>query len=353
MNAWAGGEHVGRERASFSGDAHAARGVASRAPMTAAVPPVSSQAAPRRTRRRGIEALVGTSDVMERLRAEVRCFARSSACVLVEGETGTGKELVARALHEESGRHAGPFVPVNCGALPEHLVESELFGHLRGAFTGAHRDHPGLVEAAARGTLFLDEVEDVPPTLQGKLLRLLQEGEYRPLGATRARAADVRVVAASNRSLRGLVAEGRFRSDLYYRLDVLRLRLPPLRDRLEDLPMLVEHLLSVAGGTDPGPCDDAPGRAVIDVLRAHAWPGNVRELANLVERARVLVGSLGCETGWASAIGGIEEASVAVECLPVPDPGGVVARFGPARANAAGAEAEALRRLLDRHRWRR
>ncbi|MFM7143291.1 MAG: sigma 54-interacting transcriptional regulator, partial [Alphaproteobacteria bacterium] len=128
MNAWAGGEHVGRERASFSGDAHAARGVASRAPMTAAVPPVSSQAAPRRTRRRGIEALVGTSDVMERLRSEVRCFARSSACVLVEGETGTGKELVARALHEESGRHAGPFVPVNCGALPEQLVESELFG---------------------------------------------------------------------------------------------------------------------------------------------------------------------------------------------------------------------------------
>src|SRR6185436_16422973 len=150
------------------------------------------------------------------LRSAIRRSAVSSACVLIEGETGVGKELVARALHVESERASGPFVPINCGALPEHLVESELFGHVRGAFTEAHRDHPGLVAAAARGSLFLDEVEDLPLVLQGKLLRLLQEGEFRPVGALRAKAADVRVVAASNLDLAELVERRCFRGDLFY-----------------------------------------------------------------------------------------------------------------------------------------
>ncbi len=303
----------------------------------------------RADRGRGVDALVGASESMQALRSEVRCFARSGASVLVEGETGTGKELVARALHEESDRGAGPFVAVNCGALPEQLVESELFGHLRGAFTGAHRDHPGLVEAAARGTLFLDEVEDLPAPLQGKLLRLLQEGEYRPLGATRPRLADVRVVAASNLSLRVLVAEQRFRSDLYFRLDVLRLRLPPLRARLDDLPLLVEHLLSSAADAGRRAAPPPPPGRVLDALRLHSWPGNVRELANLVERARVLVASRGPEAGWADALAGLHDSlpgpgAGAAERLPRP----------PARCEPASSpEAEVLRRLLDRHRWRR
>ena len=310
-----------------------------------------SRRAARPSRSHGAEALLGASGAMQRLRAEVRCFARSSASVLVEGETGTGKELVARAIHEESERRGGPFVPVNCGALPEQLVESEFFGHLRGAFTGAHRDHPGLVEAAARGTLFLDEIEDLPPMLQGKLLRLLQEGEYRPLGAMRPREADVRVVAASNRSLRALVAERRFRSDLYYRLDVLRLRLPPLRDRLEDLPILVEHLVRRPGGAPvpEGAVPVEPG--VLAALAGHAWPGNVRELANLVERARVLAATRGAEAGWSAAIAGIE--TVETGCAPdgAPEP---LAALPPERIEPRRSqEADALLRLLDRHRWRR
>jgi transcriptional regulator with PAS, ATPase and Fis domain len=298
---------------------------------------------------RGADALVGDSDAMAVLREEVRCFARSPAVVLVEGETGTGKELAARALHEESDRRGGPFVPVNCGALPEQLVESELFGHLRGAFTGAHRDHPGLVEAAARGTLFLDEIEDLPAPLQGKLLRLLQEGEYRPLGALRPRVADVRVVAASNVDLRDLVDGRRFRSDLFFRLDVLRLRLPPLRDRTEDLPRLVDHLLARARGAGWRDVPPPPGAEVVRVLREHPWPGNVRELANLVERACVLVATRGPEQGWSAAAASLVCGRAADrEARPV---GSMrpVARCESARS----PEADALRRLLDRHRWRR
>ncbi|MEY4950960.1 MAG: hypothetical protein RL698_3171 [Pseudomonadota bacterium] len=297
-------------------------------------------------RARGGDALVGASESIQRLRADIRCFARSDACVLVEGETGTGKELVARALHEESARAAGPFVPVNCGALPEQLVESELFGHLRGAFTGAHRDHPGLVEAAARGTLFLDEIEDLPPPLQGKLLRLLQEGEYRPLGAVRARSADVRVVAASNAQLAGLVAERRFRSDLFYRLDVLHLEVPPLRARPEDVDPLVAHFLARTGRPRAVATGDLePPPECLAWMRGQSWPGNVRELANLVERAVVLVAEHGAARGWAVAISGAGRVAAATAAPPPRPP----ARF----EQAESPEASALRRLLDRHRWRR
>ncbi|MEW6271042.1 MAG: sigma-54 dependent transcriptional regulator, partial [Thermodesulfobacteriota bacterium] len=261
---------------------------------------------------RGVAALVGDGAPMESVRALVRRYARSRACVLVEGETGVGKELVARALHVESPRAAGPFVAINCGALPEHLVESELFGHVRGAFTGAHRDHAGLVEHAERGTLFLDEVEDLPPGLQGKLLRLLQEAEYRPVGATRARRADVRIVAASNADLHAMVEERRFRSDLYYRLNVLRIVVPALRERIDDLPALLAHLAGSSTAVAEARLPVAfvgPAPAQLALLRAHPWPGNVRELANLVERAAVIAATSGWAMGWTAALAQLDAAA--------------------------------------------
>ena len=301
---------------------------------------------PRTGSGRGAESLVGDGAAMQSVRVLLRRYARSRACVLVEGETGVGKELVARALHVESDRAAGPFVPINCGALPEHLVESELFGHVRGAFTGAHRDHPGLVEHAERGTLFLDEIEDLPAALQGKLLRLLQEGEYRPVGATRARRADVRVVAASNADLHAMVRERRFRRDLFYRLDVLRIVVPPLRGRLDDLPQLLAHLArDVVARSEPRFAAPLvpPSPAQLERLRAHAWPGNVRELANVVERAAVVATSIGWPAGWAAALGQLAAGSGAVAPL-------VAAPYEPAGDRSARA---ALVDLLERHRWRR
>ena len=297
----------------------------------------------------GADALVGEGAAMRAVRAQLRRYAASRACVLVEGETGVGKELVARALHVESDRAAGPFVPINCGALPEHLVESELFGHVRGAFTGAHRDHPGLVEHAERGTLFLDEVEDLPAPLQGKLLRLLQEGEYRPVGATRTRRADVRVVAASNADLEAMVRERRFRRDLFYRLDVLRIVVPPLRARLEDLPALVAHLardVVARSPLRPRTAFALPSPAQLAVLCAHAWPGNVRELANVVERAAVIAASTGWAAAWTAALA----------------PLGAASRDGAREACGARADAgdpaaapdrALLLDVLERHRWRR
>ena len=295
---------------------------------------------------RGADALVGGSAAMESVRVLLRRYARSRAAVLVEGETGVGKELVARALHVESSRAAGPFVPINCGALPEHLVESELFGHVRGAFTGAHRDHAGLVEHAERGTLFLDEVEDLPVGLQGKLLRLLQECEYRPVGATRARRADVRVVAASNAELQALVDERRFRRDLDYRLNVLRLVVPPLRARLDDLPALVAHLAASSAGVSDTrlPGFVGPGPEQLELLRDYFWPGNVRELANLVERAAVVAAASSWPAGWAAAVAQLGAGGA---------PSAVVAALVPSAPLADSEERRALLRLLERHRWRR
>lgn len=226
--------------------------------------------------------LVGRSDAVERLRAMVRRLGPSTVSVLVLGPTGTGKELVARALHSCSARAAGPFVPIHCGALPASLLESELFGHLKGSFTGAHRDQPGLIETAHRGTLLLDEVGEMPAAMQVKLLRFLQEGTFLPVGARAARRADVRVVAATHRDLEAMVADGSFREDLFYRLKGMVLRTPSLAERPGDIPLLAGLFLRRAmhGGAF---APDAAGW-----LAARPWPGNVRELRATVEAAAAL-----------------------------------------------------------------
>jgi DNA-binding NtrC family response regulator len=227
--------------------------------------------------------LVGASLAMREVFAVLERVAPTDATVLVEGETGTGKELVARALHAASPRRSGPFVAVDCGALPEGLLDSELFGHVKGAFTGAAAPRGGLFVRADRGTIFLDELGRIPPSVQARLLRVLEERMVRPVGGDRERAIDVRVVAATRDQLDAEVAAGRFRADLLYRLAVVRLRLPPLRSRREDLPRLVTELLRGRGLDDPAP--SGPG---LERLIAHAWPGNVRELRNVLDRALAL-----------------------------------------------------------------
>jgi DNA-binding NtrC family response regulator len=230
---------------------------------------------------------VGASGVVAQIKKTVRMLARTSASVLVEGESGTGKEVVAKTIHQESGR-AGRMISVNCGAIPESLLESELFGYEKGAFTGAIAAKPGIFEAADKGTLFLDEIADMPMSLQVKLLRLLQDGIFFRLGSTEARHADVRVVAATNGDLKKRIADGRFREDLYYRLNVISIQVPSLRERSEDIPILAEHFLEAAkttyGRADVGFHPDA-----LLAMSAHDWPGNIRELKNLIERTLVMV----------------------------------------------------------------
>jgi DNA-binding NtrC family response regulator len=239
------------------------------------------EVAPSQARRFG--ELVGESLAMRELFAVLEHVAPTDTTVLIQGETGTGKEVVARALHEASARRKGPFVAVDCGALPEGLVESELFGHVRGAFTGALAARSGAFVRAHGGTLFLDELAGIPPSVQARLLRVLEERRVRPVGGDAEQAVDVRVVAASRGDLSLAVAEGTFRPDLYYRLAVVTLPLPPLRQRREDLPLLVTELLR-RRGFEPGPIR-GPG---LEVLSGHDWPGNVRELRNVLERALVL-----------------------------------------------------------------
>ena len=228
----------------------------------------------------GQAGIVGTSAAIRQAFELLVLAAPTDATVLIEGETGTGKELVARALHRLSRRSQGPFVPVNCAALPESLAESELFGHAKGAFTGADRAHKGLFQQADGGTLLLDEIGEMPHPLQVKLLRALQEHEIQPLGAERPQRLDVRVVAATNRGLAEAASARRFRSDLYYRLAVVTIQLPALRDRPEDVPALVAHFLR---GT-PGKL----GAGALEALRRYSWPGNVREMENVLQRLAVL-----------------------------------------------------------------
>jgi len=237
--------------------------------------------------RRELGDIVSRSGKMERIFEILPRVAESESTVCVRGESGTGKELLARAIHSLSPRSEGPFVAVSCAALPENLLESELFGHVAGAFTDARSDRAGRFEAARGGTIFLDEIGDVPPSLQVRLLRVLQEFSYEPLGSNETVDADVRVVTATNRDLDELVEEGTFRRDLYYRINVVSLTLPPLRERKEDIPLLVDHFInrfnrrraaSVEGVSD----------AAMAALEAHGYPGNVRELENAVEHAFVL-----------------------------------------------------------------
>jgi len=228
--------------------------------------------------------LVGRSGPMLALGERIKTLARSVATVLIEGETGTGKELIARALHSLSPRAAHSFVPHNFSAIPDSLVESEVFGHVKGAFTGAQSDRPGLFELADKGTLFLDEIGDSSPTVQSRLLRVLQEGEVRRVGDTRSRRVDVRVVAATHRDLESEVQAGRFRADLFYRLHVLALRVPPLRERREDVALLAAHALRRLAHRDRVAVRGIR-RDALDALIEHAWPGNVRELMGAMERA--------------------------------------------------------------------
>src|SRR6185369_17124387 len=224
---------------------------------------------------------------MARIRSVIERVAHSDTTLLITGESGTGKEIVARALHARSGRRDKRFVAINCGAIPEHLIESELFGHVRGAFTGAVADRPGCFRAADGGTLFLDEIGELPLHLQVKLLRVLQERTFRPVGSETNVAVDVRIIAATNRDLAAKVQGGTFREDLYYRLNVITIDLPPLRDRREDIPLLVRHFLrqfSGLHGRHVARFSVAAGRALLQ----HHYPGNIRELENIVEHAVAL-----------------------------------------------------------------
>jgi DNA-binding NtrC family response regulator len=217
----------------------------------------------------------------------IKQVAKSMATVLIQGESGTGKELAARALHAYSDRRNEPFVVVNCAAIPEQIIESELFGHEKGAFTGAWKDKKGLVDEARNGTLFLDEIGELNTAMQAKLLRLLQEGEYKPVGSVNTKHADVRFVAATNHDLRGLIQEKRFREDLFYRLNVISLRLPPLRERRDDIPLLVHHFLKKYGAQNHRETIGVSPEAM-SMLMGADWPGNVRELENVIERGVVL-----------------------------------------------------------------
>ena len=247
--------------------------------------------------------LLGDSEAMQQLRQDIERFAATDRTVLVCGETGTGKELVAQALHAGSGRRKGPFVAVNCGAIAESLLESELFGHEEGAFTGARKGgHTGLIESAQGGTLFLDEIGEMPLPLQTRLLRMLEEREVLKVGANRPNRVDVRVIAATNADLEQALIDGRFRRDLYYRLNVLRLELPPLGKRGADVLLLARHFLSQALGREAPPLD---GKAR-SLLLTHAWPGNVRELRNLMDRLAV----------FCSPSTSVIDADLLLRCLP-------------------------------------
>ena len=233
------------------------------------------------------EQIVGKSSCMQELFRAIEKAAPTNSTVLVCGETGTGKDLVARALHQRSPRAKGPLVSISCGAIPEALLESELFGHAKGAFTGAHADRKGVFESAEGGTLFLDEIGDLPLPMQVKLLRALQEREIQRLGETRTRKVDVRLVAATHRDLRQEMQQGRFREDLYYRLDVISVVVPPLRQRREDIPLLVEHFLRKYN-PEMGKALRGASPEALALLMRYNWPGNVRELQNAIERAVIL-----------------------------------------------------------------
>ncbi len=280
--------------------------------------------------------LVSRSPVMQRLFEVLPAIAASPSTVLIQGETGTGKELVARTLHALSPRKGGPFVAVNCGALPDTLLESELFGYKAGAFTGAAKDKPGRFALAKGGTLFLDEIGEISPALQVRLLRVLQERVYEPLGATRSEKADVRVIVASNRDLLEQCRAGAFREDLYYRVNVVRVELPPLRRRKEDIPLLAEQFIARFNRLQ-GKAVEGLAPETLSLLMAHDWPGNVRELENVIERAFIL-----CRSG------NIELAHLPDLLAGVQAPRAAAGQAGLRDARAA-LDAQAIRVALARN----
>ena len=283
--------------------------------------------------------LVSRSPLMQRIFDILPAIADSPSTVLIVGETGVGKEVLARTIHDMSPRSDGPFVAVNCGALPETLLESELFGYKAGAFTGATRDKPGRFALARGGTIFLDEIGDVPPSVQVKLLRVLQEKTFEPLGATRPEKADCRVIAATNRDLGEYMKTGKFREDLYYRLNVIRIEVPPLRERKEDIPLLVDEFITRFNDLQNADVQGITPEAMA-LLMAWDWPGNVRELENVIERAFVL-----CKHGL-----------IGVEHLP-DEITGARHRGTPAPRDIASArevfEAELIRAALERNNYNR
>src|SRR5712672_217404 len=236
---------------------------------------------------RRFEQVIGSSPALEAVLEQVERVAPMDSTVLIQGETGTGKELIARAIHNLSSRCGRSFIRLNCAAIPLDLLESELFGHEKGAFTGAIAQKIGRFELADKGTLFLDEVGDIPPGLQPKLLRVLQEQEFERLGGTRTHQVDVRLVAATNRDLTAMVKRNEFRSDLYYRLNVFPIPLPPLRERREDIPALVTHFVEILGRRMGKQIEHIPPEAM-SVLASYEWPGNIRELQNFIERSVIL-----------------------------------------------------------------
>jgi formate hydrogenlyase transcriptional activator len=236
---------------------------------------------------RRFEQIIGKSPALESVLEQVEQVASTDSTVLIQGETGTGKELIARAVHDSSSRFARPFIKLNCAAIPFDLLESELFGHEKGAFTGAIAQKVGRFELADKGTLFLDEVGDIPLGLQPKLLRVLQEQEFERLGGTRTHQVDVRLVAATNRNLAEMVKRNEFRSDLYYRLNVFPITLPPLRDRREDIPALVSHFVEIYGRRMGKDIEHIPPDTM-SALSSYQWPGNIRELQNFIERSVIV-----------------------------------------------------------------
>jgi transcriptional regulator with GAF, ATPase, and Fis domain len=280
---------------------------------------------------RRFEQVIGNSPALESVLEQVERVAPSDSTVLIQGETGTGKELIAHAIHNLSSRCGRPFVRLNCAAIPLDLLESELFGHEKGAFTGAIAQKIGRFELADKGTLFLDEVGDIPPALQPKLLRVLQEQEFERLGSNRTHLVDVRLVAATNRNLMEMANRGEFRSDLYYRLNVFPVLLPPLRERREDIPALVVHFVEIYGRRMSRQIEHIPP-TTMSALTSYHWPGNIRELQNLIERAVIL-----------------SDDGVLPNPLPVAGP--LALTMSPAATTLKDSERNLILRTLESVRW--
>jgi transcriptional regulator with PAS, ATPase and Fis domain len=305
--------------------------------------------------------MIGESQVFLDAARLAERVAASDLPVLVTGENGTGKELLARSIHQWSPRRGSRFVAVNCGAIPENLLESTFFGHLRGAFTGAVKDQPGLFDEANGGTLFLDEIGDMPLTLEVKVLRALELGEILPVGATHAHQVDVRIVSATNRDLAALVADGRFREDLYWRIKGAEVRLPALRQRSGDVPLLARFFLNRAAHLSPDGRAKLLSDAALEVLASHAWPGNLRELRHAMQRATVLAGTrqeiqpedlsfTGAERA-STPISGENTLPAKIEALERREIESALTKFGGNRSRAAqalGISRQGLLKKMDR-----